>query len=160
MRIGVIGTEPFHWDGDEPDLPALIGDVFVGRMSGPKLASDQQAALKGFLGGIAPWPAIPAVDPASAARGQALFQGDAGCVGCHSGPKLTVNTSVIVGTSQVPLQVPSLLGVGWRAPFLHDGCAPALADRFGACGGGDLHGHTSQLGPGDVADLVNYLNTL
>jgi mono/diheme cytochrome c family protein len=161
MRIGVIGTEPFHWDGDETDLQALIGDVFVGRMSGPPLAVDQQAALKGFLGGIAPWPAIPASDAASAARGQALFQGDAGCVGCHTGPKLTVNTSVIVGTSNVPLQVPSLLGVGWRAPWIHDGCAAALADRFiPGCGGGDLHGHTSQLGPGDVADLVNYLNTL
>jgi len=57
-------------------------------------------------------------------------------------------------------QVPPLLGVGDRAPYLHDGCAPTLRDRFGPCGGGDEHGHTSHLGPADLDDLVAYLSTL
>jgi hypothetical protein len=43
---------------------------------------------------------------------------------------------------------------------MHDGCAPTLADRFGACGGGDRHGHTSQLTADQVADLVAYLDSL
>jgi hypothetical protein len=64
-----------------------------------------------------------------------------------------------VGTG-LKAQVPSLQGVGWRAPFLHTGCAPTLADRFGSCGGGDKHGHTSQLSAGDIADLTAFLETL
>jgi mono/diheme cytochrome c family protein len=160
LRVGVIGTEPFHWDGDEVDLPTLVGDVFVGRMSGPALADDQLGALRGFLGGITPWPIAAASDPAAVARGALLFQGDGGCTGCHAGPKLTLNQTLDVGTG-ARLQIPSLLGVGYRAPFLHDGRAPTLTDRFDPqLGGGDLHGHTSQLSPGDVADLVAYLSTL
>jgi hypothetical protein len=61
--------------------------------------------------------------------------------------------------------VPSLLGVGGRAPFLHDGCATTLTDRFGdrrvpTCGGGDLHGKTAHLTSAQIADLVAYLESL
>jgi hypothetical protein len=55
--------------------------------------------------------------------------------------------------------VPSLLGIGNRPPYLHDGCAATLADRFGPCGGAS-HGNTADLGPGQIADLVAYLETL
>jgi hypothetical protein len=74
---------------------------------------------------------------------------------------LTNNSTVDVGTGR-PLQVPSLRGVQWRAPFMHDGCAATLADRFGntTCGGGDKHGVTSTLKPADVADLTAYLQSL
>lgn len=72
---------------------------------------------------------------------------------------MTNNQTVDVGTGG-RFQVPSLIGVGSRAPYLHDGCAPTLTDRFGACGGGDLHGVTSTLSPADVGDLVAYLKTL
>lgn len=60
----------------------------------------------------------------------------------------------------VPLQTPSLLGVSARPPYLHDGCAPTLADRFGPCGGGDQHGKTSALGAADLDALIAYLETL
>ena len=30
-------------------------------------------------------------------------------------------------------------------PFLHNGCAPTLRDRFGVCGGGEAHGRTAHL---------------
>jgi len=43
---------------------------------------------------------------------------------------------------------------------MHDGCAATLRDRFGACGGGELHGHTSQLTPAQIDDLVAYLESL
>jgi hypothetical protein len=44
---------------------------------------------------------------------------------------------------------------------MHDGCAPTLADRFGAtCGGGDRHGATSHLMPAQLADLTTYLESL
>ncbi|MBC8131533.1 MAG: cytochrome-c peroxidase, partial [Deltaproteobacteria bacterium] len=59
-------------------------------------------------------------------------------------------------------QVPSLRGVGWRAPFMHDGCSPTLAARFGNkyCDGGDAHGKTSQLTPAQIDDLVAFLESL
>jgi hypothetical protein len=50
--------------------------------------------------------------------------------------------------------------VGARAPFLHDGCAPTLLDRFGTCGGGDLHGRTSQLTAAELADMAAYLESI
>ena len=59
-----------------------------------------------------------------------------------------------------PLQTPSLLGVAWRAPFMHDGCAPTLADRFDPACGGDQHGDVSALSDADLGALVAYLETL
>jgi cytochrome c peroxidase len=56
-------------------------------------------------------------------------------------------------------QVPSLIGISTHAPFLHNGCAPTLRDRFGPCGG-NRHGDTSQLSPDELNDLVAYLETL
>jgi CxxC motif-containing protein (DUF1111 family) len=56
--------------------------------------------------------------------------------------------------------VPSLLGLAWRAPYLHQGCAATLADRFGSCGGGEAHGHTAGLTAEQRADLVTYLDSL
>jgi CxxC motif-containing protein (DUF1111 family) len=55
---------------------------------------------------------------------------------------------------------PTLLGVGSRTPLLHDGCAKSLAERFGRCGGGTLHGDPSRIAPGDQADLIEFLRSL
>jgi cytochrome c peroxidase len=57
-------------------------------------------------------------------------------------------------------KVPSLLGVAVRAPYMHDGCAATLRDRFGACGGGDLHGKTSTLSETQLSDLIAFLESL
>jgi hypothetical protein len=57
-------------------------------------------------------------------------------------------------------QVPSLLGIGTRGPFMHDGCAATLRDRFNPACGGDKHGITGQLSPAQIDDLIAYLNTL
>jgi hypothetical protein len=160
LQIGLAGTEPFHWDGSETDFGHLTTDVFQGRMSGPALLSDQQAALLSWLDQQPRAPRSQAVDPTAVARGQALFQDPAhGCAICHAGPHMTNNQTVDVGTGG-RFQVPSLIGVGSRAPYLHDGCAPTLEDRFGPCGGGDQHGVTSTLSAADVNDLVAYLKTL
>jgi cytochrome c peroxidase len=72
---------------------------------------------------------------------------------------LTTNALVDVGTRGT-FKVPSLVGVGARAPFLHDGCAITLTDRFGSCGGGETHGHTAHLTAAQLADLVAYLESL
>jgi hypothetical protein len=57
--------------------------------------------------------------------------------------------------------VPQLHNLAFRAPFMHNGCAKTLADRFsGACGGDDRHGLTSKLSQAQIADLIAYLESL
>ena len=82
-----------------------------------------------------------------------------GCSSCHAGPKLATNESVDVGTGGT-FQVPSLLGLSLRAPFLHDGRALKLLDAVGPNGGADRHGKTSQLTDPQREDLATYLETL
>jgi hypothetical protein len=160
LRGGLSGTEPFHWDGDMRNFTDLVQAVFVGRMSGPQPSPDQTAAMLHWLDSIPELPNPPPTAPTAVERGRTLFNSaSVGCSACHAGPHLTNNATVDVGTGML-VQVPSLRGVGWRAPFLHNGCAPTLADRFGSCGGGDKHGHTSQLQTADIADLTAYLETL
>jgi hypothetical protein len=156
----ILDRGPYHWTGDMTDLPTLMDQVFAQRMSGGVVTRSQHLSLGPWLDRLpAPQPPAP-VDQAAVDRGRALFQStDVGCGTCHSGPLFTNHTIVDVGTGGM-FKVPSLLGVGARPPFMHDGCAPTLADRFGACGGGDQHGHTSQLTAAQVADLVAYLDSL
>ena len=162
LQVGLAGTEPFHWDGDEKTFPQLINDVFVGRMSGPMLQQDQVNATLSWLD-AQPRLAKPApTDLAAVARGQVLFNdtAHAGCVACHNGPSLTNNQTIDVGTGG-SFQVPSLVGIGTRGPFIHNGCAATLQDRFTpSCGGGDKHGQTSGLTSAQVGDLIAYLDTL
>ena len=63
---------------------------------------------------------------------------------CHAGARFSNNTTIDVGTGRA-FQVPSLLGIGTRGPFMHDGCAATLRDRFNPACGGDRHGVTAQL---------------
>jgi CxxC motif-containing protein (DUF1111 family) len=135
--------------------------VFVGRMGGVNESGDRLDSLQDWLFALRPPARLRATDDAAALRGQEVFR-SAGCGACHSGPSFTNNRTVSVGTAaRTPLQVPSLIGVGYRAPFLHDGCAKTLTDRFDpSCGGGDLHGVTSGLTSSGIADLVAYLESL
>jgi cbb3-type cytochrome c oxidase subunit III len=149
-------TEPFHWDGEMSDLRVLVDHVFVERMSGPKLDDTQVDALKNFIFKL-PAPAKLRTEADVPPRGKELFQQR--CTACHSGPLLTNNKTVDVGTG-FPAQVPSLVGLGWRSPFIHTGCAKTLFDRFEPGCGGAMHGDTRDLTQDQIADLVAYLETL
>jgi mono/diheme cytochrome c family protein len=162
LRAHVGGTEPFHWGGELPTFGSLVGEVYLRRMAGPHLADDQQQVLFNWINAIPALPQSAPADAAAVARGKAIFEDTthAACTSCHSGPELTNNADADVGTGG-KFQVPRLVGVGWRAPFLHDGCAATLNDRFTACGGtSNLHGVTSSLTAAQIADLVAYLQTL
>jgi cytochrome c len=159
LRGTVAGTAPYHWSGDEADMNAIIQDVYVGRMSGPQLDTSQAAALEHWVDGIPAPPAPSWVDADAAAAGKTIFERtDVGCTTCHSGPKMTNDTTVDVGTGGA-FQVPPLVGVGWNAPLMHGGCAATIADRFGACST-PAHGDLTSLSTTDVADLTAYLETL
>jgi mono/diheme cytochrome c family protein len=153
----VAGTAPYHWQGEITDVPALLDDVYSHGMNGPKLDVSEKQALTHWLEALSPPARQAPTDVDAAARGQSLFEGTAGCSGCHAGDKMTDNLSHDVGTF-APLQTPSLVGVGTRSPLLHDGCALTLRDRFSLACRADTHGATTA--PTDVDDLVAYLETL
>ena len=157
---GLSGTEPFHWDGALSDMSHVITEVYQRRMGGPNVSAPQLDALTPWVNSIRRVPASPPSDQAAVDRGRLLFNdATVACSSCHIGSQGTNNMTVNVGTG-LSLQVPRLVGLGLRAPFMHDGCASTLRDRFGACGGGDAHGHTSQLSSTQIDDLVAYLSTL
>ena len=159
LHVGLEGTAPFHWQGDMNDLGTLMEEVLVGRMSGVHQSPARAGALQAWLFELQPpAPVRDASDPA-AQRGRALFEGQAECSTCHSGTKLTDNRTVDVGTGE-PLQVPSLVGIAYRAPFIHNGCAATLRERFDPSCGGTNHGKTVGLDPQQLDDLVAYLETL
>jgi hypothetical protein len=159
LSVGLEGTAPFHWVGDMTDLGKLMENVFVGRMGGVHQAPARLDALARWMFSIrAPSPLRAASDPA-VTRGHELFVGAAECSKCHEGTKLTNNQTVDVGTG-LALQVPSLVGVGLRAPWLHTGCAKTLQQRFDPACGGTAHGKTAQLSASQIDDLVAYLESL
>ncbi len=165
VNVGLEGTAPFHWDGDMSGLHEIMDTVFVNRMGGVRQSEERLSAMSGWVFEQTPPAAIRLPSDPAAVRGHELFMApDVGCASCHSGTKLTNNTSVDVGTAEVGqrFQVPSLVGIGYRAPFMHTGCAGTLRERFTntACAGGDQHGVTSQLNDGQIDDLVAYLETL
>jgi DNA-binding beta-propeller fold protein YncE len=158
------GTAPFHWDGAFDDLPTLMDHTTVDRMggSGPNALVEQQiiAYLKTLPAPINPKQLAPTE---AAVRGAAVFQ-RAQCGSCHLGAKLTNNQFAHVGTDEPCFpsgpNVPSLLGVARTAPYLHDGRAASLEERIRQGQADNVHGVTADLSNQDVADLVEYLETL
>jgi hypothetical protein len=159
LRGTIAGTAPYHWPGDEQSMDVLLTDVYTKRMSGASLDRPQMDAINGWVQNVPAPPSPSWVDSQAAARGKTLFESAAiGCATCHSGPKYTNNQTVDVGTGG-KFQVPPLVGVGWRSPLFHDGCATSLGTRFGACST-PTHGSIGSLSAGDLSDLIAYLETL
>ncbi len=163
LDVGLEGTAPFHWDGELGGLGDLMSQVFVARMGGVNESPERLDGLQRFLFALEPIAPLRDAADEAVVRGKALFESaETECATCHSGERLTNNRSYHVGTrSEHALQVPSLVGIAYRAPFLHDGCAPTLAARFDpSCGGGEEHGRTAALSSAQIADLVAYLESL
>ncbi|HVX96022.1 MAG TPA: c-type cytochrome [Polyangia bacterium] len=158
LRGGIMDTAPFHWGGDEPNMTSLMKDVFQGRMSGAAVDAQRITALGRWLDQIPTVPVARRTDDAHVDRGAALFV-SAGCAACHAGADFTNGQTVDVGTGG-QFQVPQLHGMALRAPYMHDGCAATLRDRFTVgCGGSDKHAN-GMFTDAQVDDLVAYLETL
>jgi hypothetical protein len=161
LHTTLRGTEPFHWSGDQTDFTHLMNNVFMQRMSGPQLTAPEGDQLLSWID-AQPRPnhTMP-TDTAAIDRGRNIFNSpQAACGTCHVGKRLT-KESVDVGTGGM-FQIPSLEGISTRGPFMHNGCATTLRDRFdiAACGGGDKHGVTSHLTSLQINDLITFLDTL
>lgn len=144
LRGTINGTAPYHWDAEFPSMAELSEGIFTGRMAGPSLDPPQRVALTRWVESLRalPPPSQTESERALAQQGEAVFRSSAaGCAGCHSGPMLTNNASADVGTAGL-FQVPSLVGLAYRAPYMHTGCAATLDDRFTSmtCSGDARHG--------------------
>ncbi len=158
---GIEDTAPFHWSGDVDGYEALLHDVFARRMGGNALGDDYAVALGEYVDRIPALKLSPREEEA-ATRGREIFTDtEVGCTTCHSGTSFTNNTTVDVGTGEA-FQVPRLLELRLRAPYMHDGCAETLRQRFtdADCGGGDKHGKTSHLTESELDDLIAYLESI
>ncbi|MDP3502086.1 MAG: hypothetical protein Q8S33_17245 [Myxococcales bacterium] len=156
---GIAAMAPFHWKGDLGTMGELVDDTFVARMGGARPSPEVVASLGSFLDRIPSLPPPTRDTPVDMTKGRAAFD-KAGCNTCHGGPLLTNGASSDVGTGDA-FQVPSLKGVSRRAPFMHDGCATSMEERFTNpdCGG-KTHGNVSALDPIELSDLTDFLSQL
>lgn len=173
------GTLPWHWSAalDEPqDVeetihtiqhglglapgadPPLLGAPNAGR------SADLDALAAFILRGIvAPGGLPPAPD---AAAGRRLFE-KAGCAACHGGPHWTISTLPGPAGTLNPndvrgatgFDVPSLLGVGLTAPYLHDGSMPTL-EALLAAGHPDPKGKGNGLSEDEVVMVSSFLRSI
>jgi len=158
---GVLATAPFHWAGDMVDMRHIMDAAFTARMGGGVQDDAHVDAIAQWLD-AQPLPQSPTADAATVARGAAVFAAT-GCTTCHAGSAYSNNATVDVSGGgsdgvRVAFQVPSLLGVAYRAPYLHDGCAPTLRDTANGCG--TRHAFASTLTPANLDELATFLSTL
>lgn len=168
----LLSTAPYHWSGEFATLNQFNVHTITERMGGSGLDPTSADALDTFIDQLplAENPLRTSMPTDVAQRGRAAFE-KAGCDSCHAGSLLTNNTNADVGTlrrvgsnpdngvvSTNGFNVPSLLGIGRTAPYLHDGSQMSLAERVLVSDG--KHGDTAKLGDQEKKDLIVYLKSL
>lgn len=162
LRGGIAQTAPYAWDGQDASLEGVVERFAVGR-SNAQVSAEALRSMGRWLDQLGAWTLQPSSEPElrAAASGKTLFESAAlGCTDCHNGPHFTNNHTVDVGTGGA-LQVPSLLGLALRAPYMHDGCAADLQALFTtqACAR-DVHARLAALSGEEAASLQAYLRSL
>ncbi len=177
----LAGTEPFKWNGGNPDMPTECGprtEKFFFRSQ--SFNSRQLTDLVTFVYSLPYRPnraRIPNRDLTPAQeRGKAIFERTKykngkpipeanQCATCHSGPKYTNQKQVDVGTGKPTdrspiIDVPQLSNVAYSAPYLHDGSARSLEEIWTVFNPKDTHGVSNDLTKDELNDLIEYLKTL
>jgi YVTN family beta-propeller protein len=177
----LAGTEPFKWNGGNPDMPTECGprtEKFFFRSQ--SFTEQQLTDLVTFVYSLPYRPnryraANGELTPAQD-RGKAIFErtrtkkgipiaeGNQ-CTYCHTGPKYTDQKQIDVGsgkpTDRSPvIDVPQLPNVAYSAPYLHDGSARSLEEIWTVYNPKDTHGVTNDLTKDELNDLIEYLKTL
>jgi len=177
----LAGTEPFKWNGGNPDMPTECGprtEKFFFRSQ--SFTQQQLTDLVTFVYSLPYRPnryrlANGELTPAQE-RGKSIFErtttkrgvaiAEANqCTYCHSGPKYTNQKQIDVGTGRLTdrspvIDVPQLPNVAYSAPYLHDGSAKSLEEIWTIYNAKDTHGVTNDLTKDELNDLIEYLKTL
>jgi YVTN family beta-propeller protein len=177
----LAGTEPFKWNGGNPDMPTECGPrtekfFYRSQSYNPQQLTD----LVTFVYSLPYRPnryrlANGELTPAQE-RGKAIFERTKykngnpipeknQCAYCHSGPKYTNQQQVDVGTGKSTdrsplIDVPQLPNVAYSAPYLHDGSAHSLEEIWTVFNPKDTHGVSNDLTKDELNDLIEYLKTL
>jgi DNA-binding beta-propeller fold protein YncE len=171
------GTAPFKWTGTSEDLDASMIET-TDRMGGLGMTPEDRKLLDAYLAyGLVepPNPNLGAALTEKQARGKGTF--DAQCASCHIGggsdakvhdvrtasdaDHLIEEARLAVGDAgmQTPgfYNTPSLKGLFYSAPYLHDGSAATLEAVLVQTQG---RMYKATLTDNERADLIDYLNTL
>ena len=157
------GTAPYGWDGSDRDFDAHVNEALrrLGGVGG--LWSLEQRAILRYLESLSPV-TVAAKETPKTRRGQQIFASQqAGCAGCHVGPRHQDGALHDVGSAtradRAPrFDTPSLRFVGRGGPYFHDGRYPTLAALLSD--EARKMGHTRHLSAADREALVAYLETL
>ena len=177
----LAGTEPFKWNGGNPDLPTECGPrVEKYFFRSQSYNAEQLTDLVTFVFSLRYRPnreRLPNGDLTPAQeRGRAIFERTQSkngktipeanrCAFCHSGPKYTNRQQLDVGTgkptdSSPLIDVPQLSNVVYSGPYLHDGSARSLEEIWTVFNPKDTHGVSNDLTKDELNDLIEYLKTL
>jgi YVTN family beta-propeller protein len=175
------GTEPFKWNGGNPDMPTECGPRTEKFFFRSQSFTDRE--LTDLVTFVYSLPYRPnryrlanREQTPEQERGKAIFERTTDkhgkpiprtnqCAYCHSGPKFTNQKQVDVGTGKLTdrspvLDVPQLRNVAYSAPYLHDGSAYSLEEIWTVFNPKDQHGVTNDLTKDELNDLIEYLKTL
>lgn len=166
LRGGIGSTTPFRWSGHDARLDHFLRDEIVGLLGGPTPTRMQLEQLERAVEAMDyppnPYRSADGSLTPLAREGEEIFRYQAGCSGCHSGPRLGgTGVRAWVGTTPEshPADVPHLLRVHDSPPYLHDGRAATLAEVFSSSAGPHGDGF-SRLTPPERAALLRYLQEL
>ncbi len=180
MMEGVKGTEPYKWNGGNPNIPTECGPRTEKYFWRSEQYDDLTLAdLSTYIRGLEPRPnrwRLPGREMTPAQeRGLALFTRDTDkfgkpipeynrCSYCHSGPKGTNHKLFDVGTRKATdnsgmLKSAPLASIALTAPYLHDGSAHTLEEIWTVYNPEDKHGRTNDLTKDELNDLIEYLRT-
>jgi YVTN family beta-propeller protein len=177
----LAGTEPFKWNGGNPDMPTECGPrtekfFFRSQSFTPQQLTDlvtfvyslpyrpnRYRAASGEL--TPPQEHGKAIFERTKAKNGSAIPAANQCAYCHSGPKYTDQRQIDVGTGKLTdrspvIDVPQLPNVAYSAPYLHDGSAHSLEEIWTVFNPKDTHGVTNDLTKDELNDLVEYLKTL
>jgi YVTN family beta-propeller protein len=178
----IEGTEPFKWNGKNPDIETQDGPrtaMYIFRSQGFKSAEVED--LVGYIFslhlGKNPHLASDGQLTDAQVRGQRIFFRDTTsngtplsplqqCPTCHS-PRthFTSKFQTDVGTATkydtiTEFDIPQLEGAVMKPPYLHNGEALDLEEIWTRFNPEDKHGFTSDMNKAQLNDLIEYLKTL
>jgi YVTN family beta-propeller protein len=176
----VKDTEPFKWNGGNPNLPTECGprtEKYFWRAENydDLTLTDLVLYVRSLPSRPNRWRQPGGVLTEAQERGRQLFTRGADkfgkpipetnrCVYCHSGSKGTNQKSFDVGTRKATdnsglLDTPQLTNIAITAPYLHDGSAASLEQIWTVFNPEDKHGRTNDLTKDELNDLIEYLRT-